>query len=115
MFSLATGFLTKDKAEKLDQQYYKLNIPKENIKLITTVDDLEHLSRTLLSTAKVIGFDAEWKPTMCRAGEQDRVSILQLAVEDTVYIVDLFVLYVTPNTEDALKTFFTIFFTLSST
>lgn len=28
-----------------------------------------------------------------------------------VYIVDLFELYVTPNAEDTLKSFFTVFFT----
>ena len=39
------------------------------------------------------------------------MSILQLAINDTVYIVDLFVLYVTQDAQDALKNFFTIFFT----
>jgi len=109
-FSLSTGFVTAEQAAAFGEEYYQLNIPNNNIKLIDSIKDLEVLSKLLFSTAKIIGFDAEWKPVMCRAGEQDRVSILQLAVKDRVYIVDLFKLYVTPNAEDALKDFFTIFF-----
>ena len=61
--------------------------------------------------AKIIGFDAEWKPVVCRAGEQDRISILQLAVRDKIYIIDLFTLYVVENSEEVLKQFFNVFFT----
>ena len=46
-----------------------------------------------------------------RAGEQDKISIIQLAVTNNVYIVDLFKLYGMPNSEDVLKEFFTLFFT----
>ena len=104
-YSLGSGYAKKD---ELDNQYYKLKLPKEKIKLVETIKQLQILSTVLFSSAKIIGFDAEWKPTMCRAGEQDRVSILQLAVSEQVYIVDLFKLYVTPNAEDSLKEFFNL-------
>ena len=47
---------------------------------------------------------------MCTAGEQDRISIIQLAITDHVYIKDMFKLYVIPNSEDILKEFFAVFF-----
>ena len=47
---------------------------------------------------------------MCTAGEQDRLSIIQLAITDHVYIKDMFKLYVIPNSEDILKEFFAVFF-----
>ena len=109
-FSLATGFVSNEDGIHCEE-FYQLNLPHENIILIDTIAALEELTKDLFSNASIIGFDAEWKPVVCRAGEQDRVSILQLAVRGKVYIIDLFKLYVTPNVEDVLKQFFTIFFT----
>ena len=47
-------------------------------------------------------------------GEQDRVSILQVAITGKVFIIDLHKLYVMPNSEDALKDFFSLLFTSKS-
>mgnify|MGYP001203656737 CR=1 FL=1 len=84
------------------EDFYNLNFSQELIILVDTVESLQDLTRELFSPAKIIGFDAEWKQVVCIAGEQDSVSILQLAVPDKVFILDLFKLYVIECSEDIL-------------
>lgn len=67
-FSLATGFVSNEDGIHCEE-FYQLNLPHENIILIDTIAALEELTKDLFSNASIIGFDAEWKPVFCRAGE----------------------------------------------
>ena len=87
-FSITTGFVTQEEATTLDD-YYKLDLHSDKIILVDTIKGWKSLSKNLFTNAKVIGFDVEWKPVLCRAGEQDRVSIFQLAITGKVFILDL--------------------------
>jgi len=108
-YSLSRGFYNS--TDETTTEFYQLNLHPDQIILIETKEQLKEAMPILFKKAQVIGFDAEWKPNMCRAGEQDRVSILQLAISDRVYILDLFKMYVEPSSENVLKDFFCCFFT----
>ena len=49
-FSLSTGFCTKEQAE---QQYYVLNIPKENVHLVDTVVELGRMTQHFVTSANI--------------------------------------------------------------
>jgi hypothetical protein len=59
-------------------------ICSDKIILVDTIKGWKSLSKNIFTNAKVIGFDAKWKPVLCRAGKQDMVSILQLAITGMV-------------------------------
>ncbi|XP_057317369.1 exonuclease mut-7 homolog isoform X2 [Hydractinia symbiolongicarpus] len=108
-FSFSQGFVSEE--DVLQEEYYNLKLSKDNIHMIDTAEKLNKIMPILFVSGQIIGFDAEWKPTMCRAGEQDRVSILQVATQTDVYIIDLFTLYVVHGSEGVLEQFFFKFFT----
>lgn len=116
-FSLGKGFVESDDCNSSGtggceySDYYQLSIPEDRIYLVDTIPKLKEMLKDLFQDGNVIGFDAEWKPIMCRAGEKEYISILQLAVTGRVYILDMKVLYATKGTEELLKTFFFQFFT----
>jgi hypothetical protein len=66
LFSITTGFVTQEEAGNLEDEYYKLNLRSDKIILVDTINCLKSLSQNLFTSAKVIGFDAEWKPVLCR-------------------------------------------------
>jgi hypothetical protein len=49
--------------------FYQLSLPISKIALIDQVLDPQNLTKHLFLNAKISGFDCEWKPIMCRAGE----------------------------------------------
>ena len=71
------SFMRKD-------EYLSLKLPAESIVLVDTkpkfLDMLSYLEQHLL-----IGFDSEWKPSV---SNDNRVSLIQLATIDRVYLVD---------------------------
>ena len=48
-----------------------------------------------LSRSLVIGLDCEWKPE--RRGEKNPVSLLQIAVNDQIFLIDMLALSLSPN------------------
>lgn len=65
-------------------EYLRLELPAESIILVDTqpkfLDMLQYLEQYLL-----IGFDSEWKPSVTN---DNRVSLIQLATTERVYLVD---------------------------
>ncbi|XP_065646709.1 exonuclease mut-7 homolog isoform X5 [Hydra vulgaris] len=110
-FSLSNGFLSAEKAQALENQFYKFKLPLKDVIIVDTIPKLIEAEKILFKPKQVIGFDTEWKPSFTRAGEQDKVSTLQLAVIDKVFIVDMLQLYVADSAENALREFFYKFFT----
>jgi hypothetical protein len=74
-------------------QYFQLDIPAESIVLVDDVAKIMVLGTHLAAVSatadsSVIGLDCEWQPNRMK-GDRNPVSLLQLAVDKKVYIVDL--------------------------
>ena len=72
-------------------QYLQLDIADESIVLVDDAAKLLAMSKHLhaaTATAAVIGLDCEWQPARIK-GDRSPASLLQLAVDNTVYVVDL--------------------------
>jgi 3'-5' exonuclease len=74
-------------------QYFQLDIPAESIVLVDDVAKIMALGKHLAAvSAKAdssgIGWDCEWQPNRIK-GDRNPVSLLQLAVDNEVYIIDL--------------------------
>jgi len=77
---------------------------------VVVVDNVELLNETIgiLSKQKVVGFDTETKPVFAK-GKKNKVALLQIATDDTCYLIRLNLLGFTPpiieffNNPDILK------------
>ena len=49
VFSLSTGFVAREDASVLEEDYYKLNLPSDKISIIDTIAGLQQLSKELFS------------------------------------------------------------------
>jgi hypothetical protein len=75
---------------KIRNFYYPNELTLNKINIISFIDDFRALLVDILSNNKydVIGIDCEWKPVF-KKGEQSRLSIVQIATRDIVYIIDI--------------------------
>eukprot|EP00953_Heterococcus_sp_UTEX-ZZ885_P014921 8415-Heterococcus_DN1.PRE.2 len=72
-------------------QYLQLDIADESIVLVDDATKLSAMSthlHTATASATVIGLDCEWQPARIK-GDRSPASLLQLAVDNTVYVIDL--------------------------
>jgi 3'-5' exonuclease len=74
-------------------QHFQLDIPAESTVLVDDVAKIMALGTHLAAVSATagssgIGLDCEWQPNRIK-GDRNPVSLLQLAVDDKVYIVDL--------------------------
>ncbi|XP_019396049.1 PREDICTED: exonuclease mut-7 homolog isoform X1 [Crocodylus porosus] len=79
---------TDDYEEDRKKNYYQLPIPRENIHFLQTWDEMQQCREQVLQPGQVIGIDMEWRPSFGSVG-RSRVSLLQLAVKDQVFLLDL--------------------------
>lgn len=70
------------------QRFYRMPLPESQIMVVDNRGKLKACLYRLTEPGTTIGIDAEWKPAM-GAGSVERVALLQLAVEEAVYLVDL--------------------------
>ncbi|XP_051893291.1 exonuclease mut-7 homolog isoform X3 [Pristis pectinata] len=68
--------------------FYQLPIPTESIHIVEHLDQLKSCAAQVLQAGGVVGIDMEWRPTFT-AWSKARVSILQIALKDRVYLLDL--------------------------
>ncbi|XP_054100785.2 exonuclease mut-7 homolog isoform X10 [Callithrix jacchus] len=68
--------------------YYQLPIPRENIYLLTSQEDLARHKDALLQPQQVVGVDLEWTLVFI-AGGRPRPSLLQVATEGCVFLLDI--------------------------
>ncbi|NWI01391.1 MUT7 Exonuclease, partial [Tichodroma muraria] len=73
-------------SEKKD--YYQLPIPRENIHFLQTWEEMRQCWEKVLQPGQVVGVDMEWKPSFGMVGKP-RVALLQLALKDEVFLLDL--------------------------
>ncbi|NXY11624.1 MUT7 Exonuclease, partial [Pteruthius melanotis] len=70
------------------KDYYQLPIPRENIHFLQTWEETLQCWEKVLQPGKVVGVDMEWKPSFGMVGKP-RVALLQLALKDEVFLLDL--------------------------
>ncbi|KAL0454734.1 UNVERIFIED_CONTAM: hypothetical protein Slati_0812600 [Sesamum latifolium] len=72
-----------------------LNLQQLFIEDVFWVDEVDSLRDAIcyLEECKVVGIDCEWKPNYEKGGKSSKVSIMQIASEKKVYILDLIKLY----------------------
>ncbi|XP_069791396.1 exonuclease mut-7 homolog isoform X3 [Narcine bancroftii] len=70
------------------RNFYQLPIPTESIYFVEHLDQLKSCAARVLQAGGVVGIDTEWRPTFT-AWSKARVSILQIALKDCVYLLDL--------------------------
>ncbi|XP_053863580.1 exonuclease mut-7 homolog isoform X1 [Malaclemys terrapin pileata] len=78
------GDYEKDKKEG----YYQLPIPRENIHFLQTWEGMLRWREKVLQPGQVVGVDMEWRPSFGVVG-RPRVSVLQIAIEEQVFLLDL--------------------------
>uniref|UniRef100_A0A452FAV5 Mut7-C RNAse domain-containing protein n=1 Tax=Capra hircus TaxID=9925 RepID=A0A452FAV5_CAPHI len=79
-----------DKAPSEDRRddCYRLPIAREDIHFLASWEELARHEDTLLQPGQVVGVDLEWRPSF-GAGGRPRVSLMQVAVEGRVFLLDL--------------------------
>ncbi|XDA73375.1 hypothetical protein R6Z07M_003585 [Ovis aries] len=79
-----------DKASSEDRRddCYRLPIAREDIHFLASWEELARHEDTLLQPGQVVGVDLEWRPSF-GAGGRPRVSLMQVAVEGRVFLLDL--------------------------
>uniref|UniRef100_A0A8C3QX34 Exonuclease 3'-5' domain containing 3 n=1 Tax=Cyanoderma ruficeps TaxID=181631 RepID=A0A8C3QX34_9PASS len=70
------------------KDYYQLPIPRENIHFLQTWEETLQCWEKVLQPGQVVGVDMEWKPSFGMVGKP-RVALLQLALKDEVFLLDL--------------------------
>nr|XP_009942989.1 PREDICTED: exonuclease mut-7 homolog [Opisthocomus hoazin] len=74
--------------ESKKKDYYQLPIPRANIHLLQTWEETLQCWEKVLQPGHVVGIDMEWKPSFGMVGKP-RVSLLQIALKDEVFLFDL--------------------------
>eukprot|EP00898_Chlorokybus_atmophyticus_P005967 jgi/Chlat1/6371/Chrsp44S05836 len=96
-FGLDPADLDLDLEEIEAVSYLKLSLPDAALQFVETAEQLSNMGERLRA-AEFIGVDAEWKPSYTK-NENNPVSILQLAVADTVFLVDMIALHKSNSAE----------------
>ncbi|XP_072489219.1 exonuclease mut-7 homolog isoform X2 [Notamacropus eugenii] len=76
------------KMDKKNDYYYQLPITRENIHFLQTWEEVEKCRDVVLQPGQVVGIDMEWRPPFGLVG-RPRVSVLQIAAKEHVYLLDL--------------------------
>ncbi|XP_010127153.1 PREDICTED: exonuclease mut-7 homolog, partial [Chlamydotis macqueenii] len=74
--------------ESKKKDYYQLPIPRANVHLLQTWEETRQCWEKVLRPGQVVGIDMEWRPSFGMVGKP-RVSLLQIALKDEVFLLDL--------------------------
>ncbi|XP_068270241.1 exonuclease mut-7 homolog isoform X3 [Nyctibius grandis] len=74
--------------ERKKKDYYQLPIPRANIHFLQTWEETLPCWEKVLRPGQVVGIDMEWRPSFGMVGKP-RVSLLQIALKDEVFLFDL--------------------------
>ncbi|CAL8321218.1 unnamed protein product [Lota lota] len=87
-------------------RFYQLPISRDNIHLLGTVEDLQQCRGFVFKEGGTVGVDMEWRAGFGCVVPQ-RVALIQLAVLDQVFILDMCAagLWQNPHTLDFMKSF----------
>ncbi|XP_036605493.1 exonuclease mut-7 homolog isoform X1 [Trichosurus vulpecula] len=76
------------KMDKKNDYYYQLPIARESIHFLQTWEEVDECKDAVLQPGQVVGIDMEWRPPFGLVG-RPRVSVLQIATKEQVYLLDL--------------------------
>ncbi|XP_048579559.1 exonuclease mut-7 homolog isoform X2 [Nematostella vectensis] len=88
---------------------HSLALPPERVFLVDDECSLQDCLAVLSKGGPTIGFDAEWRPTMCRAESDDKLAIIQLATWNEVFILDMIALKTNVSSEQLTEFAFAVF------
>ncbi|XP_061867559.1 exonuclease mut-7 homolog isoform X3 [Colius striatus] len=74
--------------EESKKNYYQLPIARANIHFLQTWEETLRCWEKVLQPGQVVGIDMEWRPLFGMVGKP-RVALLQLALKDEVFLLDL--------------------------
>ncbi|XP_072816686.1 exonuclease mut-7 homolog isoform X3 [Vicugna pacos] len=74
--------------EDREDDHYQLPVAREDIHFLASWEDLARHQEELLQPGQVVGVDLEWRPSFC-VGGRPRASLMQVAVEGRVFLLDL--------------------------
>ncbi|XP_029469371.1 LOW QUALITY PROTEIN: exonuclease mut-7 homolog [Rhinatrema bivittatum] len=77
-----------DFQEERKKSYYQFPIPRENVHFLQSWEETEWCRKEVLKPGQVVGLDMEWRPSFGMVG-RPRVSLLQIAVKEHVFLLDL--------------------------
>ncbi|CAI8028734.1 Exonuclease mut-7 homolog [Geodia barretti] len=79
--------------------YLQLSLPTDCVHFISDAASLRRCGNRLTQRGALIGVDAEWRLPICN-GWEERMAVLQLAVNDSVYLLDMLALpHCVPHSE----------------
>ncbi|KAL8174252.1 UNVERIFIED_CONTAM: hypothetical protein K2H54_040943 [Gekko kuhli] len=90
--------------------YYQLPIPRENVLFLSKWEEVQKCKEHVLQPGQVIGIDMEWRPSFGTVGRKSRVSVVQMAVHDQVFLLDMLQLLKQDGKDEALSSFFQTLF-----
>ncbi|CAH1272305.1 EXD3 [Branchiostoma lanceolatum] len=79
----------EEEVEDVESRYHQMPLHMEFIELVGTEKGLDSCALRLLQPGTIVGLDAEWRPSFGNTLITQRVSIVQLAIKDKVYILDM--------------------------
>nr|XP_039317342.1 exonuclease mut-7 homolog isoform X2 [Saimiri boliviensis boliviensis] len=79
---------SKPDVKEVKDRHYQLPIPRENVYLLASREDLARHEGALLQPQQVVAVDLEWTPVFV-AGGRPRPSLLQVAMEGHVFLLDI--------------------------
>ncbi|XP_039471102.1 exonuclease mut-7 homolog isoform X2 [Oreochromis aureus] len=78
-----------ESAQSHCEKFYQVPLTKDKVHFVDTPEALERCQSIVLKEGVVVGVDMEWQPTFgCISTQQ--VALIQLAVSDQVFLVDLY-------------------------
>uniref|UniRef100_M0ZSS6 3-5 exonuclease n=1 Tax=Solanum tuberosum TaxID=4113 RepID=M0ZSS6_SOLTU len=89
------GFINVKELEESIPTHRYLQLDELSIKEVVWVDEMNSLLDATcdIEECKVVGVDCEWKPNYEKGSPPNKVSIMQIASDNKVYILDLIKLY----------------------
>ncbi|XP_068020215.1 exonuclease mut-7 homolog [Melanerpes formicivorus] len=88
--------------ERRKQHYYQLPIPRASIHLLQTWEETLQCWEKVLQPGQVVGIDMEWRPSFGMVGKP-QVSLLQMALKDEVFLLDLSQLLQQAEAQDQME------------
>lgn len=90
-----TGFRNKKELEPTRLQSRFLHVSELALEDIVWVDDMMALcdATIQIEESKIVGLDCEWSPNYIKGSKPNKVSIMQIASEKIVFILDLIKLF----------------------
>ncbi|XP_052790834.1 exonuclease mut-7 homolog [Mya arenaria] len=72
---------------EISSAYHQLSLPLESVHIVDTLEKYRECLSCITKPGTIVGLDSEWKPAFL--GQIQKVALLQLALRDKAYLLDL--------------------------